>query len=192
MTLALNRARVWIAAALFMCSFQLSAAERNHQSSPAQSVEGSRIDNIYRVSAELYRSGQPSAQQMHELQAMGVKSILNLRQYNSDDKEARGTTLQLYHIRMNAGRINDEQMIEALSVISRAPKPVLVHCWHGSDRTGAVVAMYRIVFENWTKQAAIDELMQPQYGHHETVYRNIARYIEQVDVEAIRAAINQN
>lgn len=166
-----------------------AATQLNAQGSVAVAVENSAVENFYRISPDLYRSGQPSGSDMQELQSRGFKSILNLRQYNSDDKEARGTTLGLYHIRMNAGRVRDEQVIDALKVIRDAPKPMLVHCWHGSDRTGLVVAMYRIVFEGWSKEAAINELKQPQFGHHESIYKNIPRYIEQADVEAIRRAV---
>lgn len=152
----------------------------------AVKIENATVENFYRVSDELYRSGQPSADQMKELERFGIKTVLNLRQYNSDDKEAKGTAPQLFHVKMNAGRIYDKDVIEALTIIRDAPKPVLIHCWHGSDRTGVIVAMYRIVFQNWTKEAAIAELKQPQFGHHERTYRNIPKYLESVDVEAMR------
>ena len=83
----------------------------------------------------------------------GIGIILNLRQYHSDDKETKGADLQLYHANMNTRRINDQHVIEALKIIRDASTPVLVHCWHGSDRTGLMVAMYPIVFQNWTKDA---------------------------------------
>lgn len=175
--------------ALTLDSACAAAQAQNHQTSPAKAVQTVQLDNFYQVAPDLYRSGQPSAEQMKALEKMGVKTILSLRQFNSDDKEAQGTAFNLYRVPVNAGRIKDKHIIEALKIIHNAPKPVLVHCWHGSDRTGAVVAMYRIVFEDWSKQAAIDELMQPQYGHHQRTYRNIPEYIKQADVEAIRRAV---
>ena len=42
--------------------------------------------------------------------------------------------------------------------------PVLVHCKHGADRTGCIVALYRIVFQSWSKEAAIDEMHNGGYG----------------------------
>ncbi len=82
-------------------------------------------------------------------------------------------------------------MIEILKAINQSPKPILIHCWHGSDRTGVAVAMYRIVFQNWSKSQAINELMKPEFGHHYNVYPNIVKYIENVDIEKIRAAVFQ-
>ena len=49
---------------------------------------------------------------------------------------------------MNAGKVSQEQLIDALRIIKNRKGPVLLHCWHGSDRTGATVAAYRIVFNN--------------------------------------------
>lgn len=155
----------------------------------AQPVSETSLKNFYQVSPDVYRSGQPKPTQMAELEKRGFKSILNLRSLNSDNDEASATNLQLFHIKMSAGSFNDQQMIEALKIIHYAPKPLLVHCWHGSDRTGAVIAMYRIVLQDWPKQAAIDELMQPQFGHHKTIYANIPRYIANADIEMLRAKV---
>ena len=91
---------------------------------------------------------------------------------------------------MDAGDFNDKNIIDALKAIADAPKPILIHCRHGSDRTGVVVAMYRIVFQNWTKEEALDELMNGGYGFH-TYYKNIPEYIKNVNVESIRKGIGR-
>ena len=66
--------------------------------------------------------------------------------------------------------------------------PFLIHCQHGADRTGLMSAMYRIIEQGWTKEAAIREMIEGGYGYH-PMWRNIIRYIEQVDVEKIRKAL---
>jgi protein tyrosine/serine phosphatase len=78
-----------------------------------------------------------------------------------------------------------------LRLFRAAPKPVLVHCWHGSDRTGAVVATYRMVFQDWTREAAIDELINGGYGFHKATYPNIVKLLETIDVEALKTKILQ-
>lgn len=148
----------------------------------AQPMLGVELDNFYQVSTELYRSDQPDDEAMRQLQAMGIRSALNLREYHADDDEADGTTLKLYRVAMNAGEINDALVARALEAIAEAPKPILVHCWHGSDRTGAIVAMYRMVFQNWPRQRAIDEFINGGYGYHQSVYPNIERYLQTVDI----------
>ena len=94
--------------------------------------------NCYRLSPELYRSGQPGGDGFKALEKLGLKSVLNLREYHSDADEAEHTGLRLYRIKLAAGKVTREELMDCLLVISRAPKPVLVHCWHGSDRTGIV------------------------------------------------------
>ena len=46
----------------------------------------------------------------------GIKTIFNLRQYHSDNKETKGADLQLYHANMNTRRINVQHVIEALKL----------------------------------------------------------------------------
>lgn len=156
----------------------------------AKFVPESTVDNFYQVSEELYRSGQPGAPQMQELEQRGIKSILNLRNFHTDDAEAKGTMLNLFHVPMEAGRFTEPQLITALKIMKDAPKPIVVHCWHGSDRTGLMVAMYRMVFQNWSKEAALAELKQPEFGYHQWAYYNIIQYIEQVDINNIRSQID--
>ena len=61
--------------------------------------------------------------------------------------------------------------------------------WHGSDRTGCAVTASRIVFENWSVEDAISELMQPQYGHHKYIYTNIPVLLRKADWQKIKATV---
>lgn len=151
--------------------------------------ESKEIKNFYKVSEELYRSAQPEKEDMKILEKKGVKTILNLREYNSDNSEAKGSKIVLKRVKMNAGNIKDKEIIEALKIIKNAEKPVLVHCWHGSDRTGVVIAMYRIIFENITKEKAIEEMKEKKYGHHSKIYGNIEKYIIKSDIEKLKKEI---
>lgn len=145
--------------------------------------------NFYSVSDDLFRSEQPSQKEILRLDELGFKTIINLRLWHSDRDKVENTNINEVWIRIRAGNITDDKVIEILRAINTAPKPILIHCWHGSDRTGVVVAMYRLVFQNWTKSQAISELMQPEFGYHYNVYPNIIKYIENVDVESIKASI---
>ncbi|WP_337261454.1 MULTISPECIES: tyrosine-protein phosphatase [unclassified Serratia (in: enterobacteria)] len=145
--------------------------------------------NYHQVSADLYRSAQPDSAQMRALEQSGIKTVLNLRQWNDDDSEAKGTTLVLRRVPMNAAVINDDVVVSALREIRFAQKPMLVHCWHGSDRTGLIVAMYRLVFEHAAKTDVLAELRKPEYGYHESYYGGIARYVRDVDVNRIQQRV---
>lgn len=147
--------------------------------------------NFHKISDDVYRAEQPTTKQLQNLNELGFKTIINLRLMHSDRGRLTDTNLSEVWVRMRAGDINDENMIEVLTAIAKSPKPILIHCWHGSDRTGVVSAMYRLVFQNWTKEQAINELMQPELGYHKKAYPNIIQYLKQVDVEKIRAVVFQ-
>lgn len=146
-------------------------------------------ENFHQVSDNVYRSGQPTSGEMKWLETQGIKTIINLREYHSDSDDIEGTQLETFHVRMSAKKITNEDIITVLAKINSTSTPVLVHCWHGSDRTGVVIAMYRLVFENWTKEQAISELRKPEYGYHETFFPNIIQYIEEVDIAAIKQQV---
>jgi len=145
-------------------------------------------DNLYRVSPGLYRSAQPSAAAFREYEKLGIKTVINLRARHSDRQLITGTGLKLIEVPINTWAIDDEDIIRVLGHIKNEAGPVLVHCQHGADRTGTVMAMYRIIFEGWSKEAALDELRNGGYGYH-AVWRNIPKYIRNADVKRLKAAL---
>lgn len=172
------------------CAFADAAKE---QRSPewAQPVTLDKSDNFFRVAPCLYRSAQPDAKGMEAYEAMGIRTVINLRANHSDDTEAQRTSLILRRIPINTWNIKDEHVVAVLSLLRTEEKPVLVHCQHGADRTGLMMAMYRIVEEGWSKEAALDELKNGGYGYH-SIWTNIPKYIERVDVGKIRSLVDAN
>ena len=175
-----------IASFLLLCMLLLISS---CQSQINPNVDNMLPDNFHKISSDVYRSEQPSLKQMQYLDKLGFKTVVNLRLWHSDQDEIKDTGISEVWIKLRAGKITDEKMIEILKTIDKSPKPVLIHCWHGSDRTGVTIALYRLVFQNWTKEQAINELMTPEFGHHYNVYPNIVKYIENVDIEKIKIAV---
>jgi tyrosine-protein phosphatase SIW14 len=151
----------------------------------AQPVASRVLHNWYRLNADVFRSEQPTRQGFEEIRKMGIRTIVNLRSEHSDAALVEGLGLRLVEIPMEAGRFGEDEIVRALTAIQTAEKPVLVHCQYGSDRTGVVMAMYRIVFEGWTKKDALAELKGGGFGFH-VYYMNIPRFIRNVDVEGLR------
>jgi protein tyrosine/serine phosphatase len=152
----------------------------------ATQVIGTELDNFHKMDEGVYRSKQPDEETFAMLENMGIKEILNLRRHHSDNDEAEETDLTLHHIKINAGSITEDHLIKALSIIKNRKGPIVFHCWHGSDRTGAVAAAYRIIFNNWSKADAIDELENGNYGYHEQFYGNIKDLINNLDVDHVK------
>lgn len=182
---------LWQSSAALCFFLLLACSEVSPQSQiplPAQAVEKSLegVDNLYRVSDELYRSGQPSSAGFRHLEKQGIKSVINLREYHSDEDRASGTSIVTLRLPLAAGSLTQEDVAQALAMIQQAPKPVVIHCWHGSDRTGCVVAAYRVVAQGWTPEQAEAELLMPQYGHHSFWYKNIPELLRNMDWEQLR------
>jgi len=151
-------------------------------------VESRHLKNVFQLDAKVYRSAQPSHLAFKEARDLGVTDVLNLRDNHSDGAEAKGLGLNLHRVKCEADEIDTEKIIQSLRVIRLSKGPVLVHCWHGSDRTGAVCAMYRIVFNNWSKEEAIDELVNGGFGYHK-MYANIIELVRESDVQKIKEAV---
>jgi tyrosine-protein phosphatase SIW14 len=131
----------------------------------AQSLEPRypELPNFHQVNQGLYRGAQPRAEGMRRLAALGVKTVLNLRaadeRSRAEEMEAREVGLRYFNIPMEGlDRPGDEEVARALALINDgANQPVFVHCKRGADRTGTVIAIYRITHDGWTGDAALRE-----------------------------------
>lgn len=171
---------------------QAAGTERSPVVRPAEwalPVANTTLGNCYRVSDDLYRCEQPGRHDIPSLQTLGIRSLLNLRNWHSDSKNFEKAGFKLLLQRMEADEITEDDLVAALRQIRRAPKPVLVHCWHGSDRTGSVVAAYRIVYQNWSPAAALDELRHGGFGYHEKWFPNIITLFATLDADALRKRV---
>ena len=154
------------------------------------SIEAEGLTNLFQLSDILYRSGQPVAQGLTSAKTLGIKTVLSLQLVNADTtyEAEENTGLTLEHVSMVPWYVSTEQLIEAMQKIDQAEKPVLVHCLHGSDRTGLIVALYRILFEGWTREMAVYEMTEGGFGYHDA-FANLVETLETVDLEAIRIAV---
>jgi protein tyrosine/serine phosphatase len=144
------------------------------------------LPNLHQVTPTLYRGAQPTAVGMRELKAMGIKTVVNLRSFNSDRDKLRDTGLAYEHIYMKAWHPEREDIIRFLQITTDNNRtPVFVHCQHGADRTGLMCAVYRVAVCNWTKAEAIREMTQGGFGHH-TIWTNLVKFIQDLDIDAIK------
>ncbi|MDR1130316.1 MAG: tyrosine-protein phosphatase [Prevotellaceae bacterium] len=153
-------------------------------SQSVEKIDSLGLDNLYRIDEGVYRSEQPGRKQFKALEEYGIKEALNLRAWHSDSRLAKGTGLILHRVRMDAHNANDYDVVAALRIIKNRRGAILIHCHHGSDRTGLIVAMYRIVFQNTSREDAIAE-MRSGFGFH-GIYNNILRYINRANIDSIR------
>lgn len=130
--------------------------------------------NFYGVEGgAVYRSAQPSdalLQVAHD--RFGVASVINLRGehqketwYRKEIAASQALGIKHYDLDFSATHEADLAAMERLvSVMEQAPKPVLIHCRGGADRTGLAVALYRYAIQNADLEEA-QEALSLQYGH---------------------------
>lgn len=153
------------------------------------------LPNLHRVDDGLYRSAQPEAQGLRALVPLGVKTIVNLRSSHSDDELIREAgvpagTLGYEEIPMTAWNPEREQVVRFLRIAREARhQPVLVHCQHGADRTGLMIAAYRMVEQGWSRSEAMRELREGGYGFHEIWAGSIVPFLKRLDVEQVRREV---
>jgi uncharacterized protein (TIGR01244 family) len=123
----------------------------------------SELPNFHKVNERLYRGGQPKSGGVKKLAELGIKTIVNLRgtdeQTRAEESEARAAGLAYFNIPMpGLSRPTDEQVSRVRAIIEDDENsPVFIHCKRGSDRTGTIVAVYRISHDNWTASQAMSE-----------------------------------
>ena len=120
------------------------------------------LPNFHPVNSQLYRGAQPKPAGLGKLKAMGVRTIVNLRgeddHTRAEGEEARTLGLAYYNISLpEFSRPKDEEVQRVLDIID-APEnqPVFVHCRRGEDRTGTIIACYRIM-HGWNAAEAKKE-----------------------------------
>lgn len=177
---------------LLLGNFAHAAEFRLRPSHWATPVIGTGLDNLYMVDEGVYRSEQPDDEKFVELAKAGITEVLNLREHHSDEDDAKGSGLKLHHVPMRTWSISDQQIVQALRIIRDRKGPILVHCWHGSDRTGVVIATYRMVFEGWSKQQALDEMENGGFGYHESIFPGLRGLITNLDIDHIQKVLRPN
>lgn len=136
------------------------------------------IPKLHVVSSELVRGGQPEGDGIKYLAAAGIKTVVNLR--NEDvlvERERRITEangLRFVSIPMDIFSDPDQSSFDQfLKIVSDSNNtPVFVHCLHGQDRTGTLVAAYRIARQGWTAAASYEEMVE--FGFRQA-FRSLTR-----------------
>lgn len=179
---------VLAAASLFLLTWVAWAdpLPANRPKTWAQPVQLAGVPNLYRISDQLYRGEQPSPEGMENLKKLGVKTIINLRSFHSDRDEIAGAGLASEHIYMKPWHPEAADVVLFLKIVTDPKRtPALVHCHYGADRTGTVIAVYRIAVQGWSKAEAIREMTQGGFGVHST-WSNLPRWIEKLNIDDIK------
>jgi len=128
------------------------------------------IDNFHQVNAQVYRGAQPSAQGFQYLSNLGVKVVIDLREHDDrsvkEEQMVTAAGMRYVNVPMTGLTPPTDGQIHQILAIMEDPStgPVFVHCKRGADRTGAVIAAYRITHEGWDNGRALAEANADHMG----------------------------
>jgi protein tyrosine/serine phosphatase len=150
------------------------------------------VPNFYRVTDHLYRSAQPTKEGMENLKKHGFETIVSLRTFHSDRDKIDTSGLGYERIYMQAWHIEEKDVLRFLQLATNSKRqPVLVHCLHGADRTGTVIAVYRIVVQDWDSADAIREMKEGGYGYHKIWNTFIDDFFDEINIPKLKKTIEQ-
>jgi tyrosine-protein phosphatase SIW14 len=122
------------------------------------------LPNFQKVDDRIYRGAQPTDEGFKDLAARGIKTVIDLREigeHSQADEQKAVTAAGMNYVSIPMKGLSEpkENLVSAVEAIFNDPAqgPVFVHCKRGADRTGLVVAVYRISHDAWDNKKALTE-----------------------------------
>jgi tyrosine-protein phosphatase SIW14 len=121
------------------------------------------LRNFSKVDDHVYRGAQPAVWGYKTLASMGVKTVIDLRSEGIpealEDKLVMKYGMNFISVPLDSHKPpSDDQITKILAMLNDNKKwPVYVHCGLGGDRTGTVIACYRIAHDKWDNKKALEE-----------------------------------
>jgi tyrosine-protein phosphatase SIW14 len=143
------------------------------------------LPNFINVNEQILRGGQPTDEGFKKLAERGVKTVVDLRWTDEHDIPRERQVVETAGMRFvsipmrGLSAPTQEQLSKALSVLEDSNSwPVFVHCRRGSDRTGTVLACYRIAHDHWQNQKALAEAKTYGLSSFERAMRSFIEHFQ--------------
>jgi tyrosine-protein phosphatase SIW14 len=175
-----------ISSAQVVASAPTPAVDTASFGAPAEKLKIAGVPNAGKVSDVLFRGAQPSAQGLAELKKLGINTIVDLRgnrgPVTREREQAESLGMHFIDIPVKGwSGPSNAQVAEFLKLLQQNPtQKIFVHCYYGSDRTGVMVAAYRMTQQNWTPDQAIAEM--DSFGFHYYLYPAMKSYVRRFPI----------
>jgi protein tyrosine/serine phosphatase len=147
----------------------------------AQRIKRPGLPNFARINKQLLRGGQPTAAGFGELKKLGVQIVVNLG-FETAEIDRERAAVEAHDMKYvsipwrGSMEPNPKQIAEFLELLrSNSDKQVFVHCQRGAERTGVMVACYRIGVDSWTSDQALNEM--EQFGFRGLWFRHLKKFV---------------
>lgn len=141
------------------------------------------IDNFGRVDEHLYRGAQPKPAAYAQLKKMGIDTVVRFNSEGHEDMAAEKAQVESLGMRFvglpwsTSGEPSHEQVVTLLALLrANRDGKTFVHCRVGADRTGVMVALYRLSFSHWNTAQAVAEMHA--FHYHRLFLPHLQRYVE--------------
>jgi len=161
-------------------SHSAAVLDSAHSSERLYNLPG--LDNVGRVESGIFRGAQPGKDGYATLKRMGIKTVIDLRTTANEKKQVEAAGMQAIAVPIVMSRKGLREKVDRVVALMADPanQPVFVHCRHGQDRTGIVVAAYRMKQLGWSLADAEAEMQA--FGFND-VWINFKRFIRQYGAE---------
>ncbi|MDR9874984.1 tyrosine-protein phosphatase [Pseudomonas allii] len=145
--------------------------------------------NLHQMTPTLYRSALPDRNAGPLLEQLKIGTVINFLP-ESDADWLKSPGIRQVQLTYRTNHVDDSDVLAALRAIREAEAngPVLMHCKHGSDRTGLMAAMYRVVIQGWSKEDALNEMTLGGFGTSNG-FKDGVRYMMRADIDKLRTAL---
>jgi len=172
---------VW---AMLGCAARHNTAPPTGQLAFAQKIHVPDISDFAKVNNYLYRGAQPKEGGIEQLKKFDIDTIVDLRSELHgliENERRRSDSLGIRFISLPGGgwaTPKDQEIAQFFSLVREQPRrKIFIHCWLGGDRSGMFIAAYRIAFDGWTPDQAIQEMRA--FHYLEFWHPNMKRWVEQ-------------
>jgi protein tyrosine phosphatase (PTP) superfamily phosphohydrolase (DUF442 family) len=121
-----------------------------------------RIKNFGQMTERLYRGGQPAAEDFKDLSALGVRTVLDLRERPEAYAKSRAESLGMRYVNIPMSDIEYPQAEHVRCFFDLVDDPatgtLYVHCAGGRHRTGVLGAAYRFAYDKWGFEQVYEEM----------------------------------
>ncbi len=159
---------------------------------PVWAASFNGLPNFHQVNDAVYRGGQPTDEGWQSLAKMGVKTVIDLRRVDEhpttlEQQAVTAAGMRYINIPMQGIVAPPDSVIAKILSLFDSAGPVFVHCKRGADRTGAVIACYRISHDHWDRERALREAKS--YGMSWMQF-GLKQYVKAFEPGADRPGVN--
>lgn len=151
------------------------------------------VCNFHQVDADLYRGGRPRPSAFPKIVELGIRTIISLEEPEYAEREKAAVeelngnmkpearldfiAFPIDQTEIATDGVPHDRLQDLFQQMQNARKPIFIHCYHGKDRTGAIVALYRMLRQQMSHEEALEEAFHYRLSQHDEGMKNtIDRY----------------